>query len=250
MILKTLIAASILAVATASAQAQTMPEFITKAHKIEAKALMMAKGTVIRRGHNLTIRYDGVPVARFKDMRPRECEGNETCSVWIFVRMIRVYDQSAKKYRRLAIVKRNNGELETHMLVYSDGSLLFTGANPLVSPRGDWLASGNNEDALIEPYFEIIDLKAKVGNGIYSSSMPCEPKRFKGETDIELNCKTIEGHEFTSRIVRQNKVWRLLMSSPEQDLKPPIEIETIKTVRYYLLKNEPEIGYYKIIKRN
>ena len=48
------------------------PEYLKKAHRIEAKAIAATKGMVVRKRGVLTIRYDGKAVAQFTDVRPTE----------------------------------------------------------------------------------------------------------------------------------------------------------------------------------
>ena len=225
------------------------PEYLKKAHRIEAKAIAATKGMVVRKRGVLTIRYDGKAVAQFTDVRPTECEGFGSCSVWVFDRNLRIFDRPSGAYKTVAVVTRNNGEIDDMFIVYSNGSLLSFDSDPHVSPKGDWLVIGDQENELTEPHLNVIDLKAPIGAGVYESALPCEPKHFLAETEIELSCMTYDAGSFTLQLRRTGKDWKVYTTRKVPiNLTPPLQVNTAKGAQYYINQGELDGGYVRLVK--
>jgi len=245
----------ILLVASGTAAA-TKPEPVPTLKAIPAETLAMgkAKGVALRKAGVLSIAYEGKTVARFTNIRPTECAGNNTCSVWTFDRLIRVFDRPTGTVKTLALLVWFNGENpEMSVLVHSDGTLLLVDSYPVLSAKREWLCFGGDSDR--GGYFTVIDLKAPLGSGVHRTNLQCVPQRFSSETTLMVACPSFDDgtnttKKFKARVDRIGDEWRLtaLNVKFKKDEESPKRISAKDAESYYSLKSEPEIGYQKLTK--
>lgn len=243
-------------VASGTASA-TKPEPVPTVKAIPAETLAMgkAKGVATRKAGVLRIAYEGKAVARFTNIRPTECAGDNTCSVWTFDRLIRVFDRPTGTVKTLALLVWFNGENpEQFVFVHWDGTLLFIDSDPVISAKREWLSFGGDPDQ--DGYFTVIDLTAPFGSGVYRTSLHCVPQRFSSETTLMVACPSYDydtrtGKKFKARVDRIGDEWRLtaLNVKFKKDEESPKRISAKDAEPYYSLKSEPEIGYQKLTKQ-
>ena len=134
--------------------AATEPEPVPIIQVIPAETLATwkANGAATLQDGVISIVYDGKAVAQFTDIRPTECAGDNTCSIWTFDRLIRAFDRPSGRVKNLALLRWKNGEYpDGSVLVESDGALIFfESGDPVLSGKKNAQKSKNVTDAAID----------------------------------------------------------------------------------------------------
>jgi hypothetical protein len=242
--------AILLMVSGSAAAIKPEPVPIVKAIPAETVAMRKARGVATRDADVLLISYDGKAVARFADIRPTECAGSGTCSVWTFDRLIKVFDRPSGKVRNLALLRWRNGENpDMSVLVHSDGTLQYVDMDPVPLEKGAWLSFGRHPD--FDGSLSFIDLKAPLGSGVYTTSWRCIPRHLSGETALIVACFSYDsgtGKEFKARVDHAGQKWRLTALNVKFKRREeiPERVNDIPAEQCYSLESEPGIGYQKL----
>jgi hypothetical protein len=135
-----------------AAAAEPEPAPVVQVIPAETLAAWKPNGAATLEAGVISIVYDGKAVAQFTNIRPTECAGNNTCSIWRFDRLIRAFDRPSGKVKNLALLDWFSGESPVgSVLVESDGALIFFERDdPVLSGKKNPKKPKNVTDAAID----------------------------------------------------------------------------------------------------